>query len=230
MDKTWLFPQLQLTTTQCTLVRIVRGARRLLSLDGGNFYVGRTNDPDRRFAEHVEGGIAAAAWTRLHPPVAVVRTIPHTHPFHENQVTHELMLEHGIDRVRGGAYTMVVLPFAMRRQLQHMLWHEAGVCARCGRPDHFLAECEEAHDVNGQLIPDAVPGGPFAHFGAVHPPINHCARCGRDGHTVAECFAATHADGRRLPLVCTRCGRDSHDVRDCFAAFHVDGRRLGPHW
>ena len=41
----------------------------MLRCEGGSLYTGITTDPERRFAQHVSGGNAAARYTRSHSPL-----------------------------------------------------------------------------------------------------------------------------------------------------------------
>ena len=45
-----------------------------LELQGGNFYVGYSDDIPKRMAEHFLG--RGSYWTRLHPPTKVLEVVP----------------------------------------------------------------------------------------------------------------------------------------------------------
>lgn len=82
----------------------------VLRLEGDNFYVGLTlGRPAKRIGQH--GGRHGAAWTKLHPPVALVETIDcgttdeQRATQRENLVTWKYMMRHGWQRVRGGYFT-----------------------------------------------------------------------------------------------------------------------------
>jgi predicted GIY-YIG superfamily endonuclease len=70
----------------------------VLHLQGGAYYVGKSDDPMRRYQEHLDG--RGSAWTKLHRPIAVERVIAGASPFDEDKITKELMAKHGIDKVR----------------------------------------------------------------------------------------------------------------------------------
>lgn len=82
----------------------------VLRLQGANFYVGLTLGlPANRIGQH--GGKHGAAWTRMHPPIALVETIDcrttnKERAFEkENVVTWQYMQRYGWQRVRGGFFT-----------------------------------------------------------------------------------------------------------------------------
>jgi predicted GIY-YIG superfamily endonuclease len=42
----------------------------ILKLEGGKYYVGKTNNVDQRLQQHFDGTFGSA-WTRLHRPIAL---------------------------------------------------------------------------------------------------------------------------------------------------------------
>lgn len=132
----------------------------------GKFYVGSSGDPLARFAEHVAG--YGAAWTRLHAPMELVRTIPKRSPADESRVTEELMRQHGIEQVRGAEYTQVELPDWQQKGLEQKFKHIDGKCFKCGESGHFAAQCSE------QASPATTRSF-------------RCFRCGKLGHFASAC-------------------------------------------
>ena len=101
----------------------------VLELQHGKYYVGITNNLQRRFQQHLDG--TGSAWTREHAPVAVHITTALEGPLHEDRVTKEMMLEHGIDNVRGGAYCKVQLDEEQHAALTTEMRSASGVCLMC---------------------------------------------------------------------------------------------------
>ena len=77
-----------------------------LELEGGNYYVGWSDDVPRRIAEHFMG--RGAMWTRVYPPVAVLSVVPGGKDL-ENATTIALMCTHSWRKVRGGAWCQMEL-------------------------------------------------------------------------------------------------------------------------
>ena len=83
----------------------------VLALEGGNFYIGMTDNFDRRFRQHRSG--IAADWTTLYPPIHALHCVctgtseRSQAAKMEDEVTLALMLQHGADKVRGGQYANV---------------------------------------------------------------------------------------------------------------------------
>lgn len=78
------------------------------ALEQGRFYVGLSDNLDRRWEQHKSG--VGAEWTKRYRPMRRIYTIntgtqdEHTAKAMEDEATIALMSEHGIDRVRGGRY------------------------------------------------------------------------------------------------------------------------------
>lgn len=80
----------------------------VLELAGGYFYVGISNNIVRRARQHQSG--EGAVWTQLHPPIRVM--FQHEHIVEndkaaekiENEMTVQMMVEHGWHLVRGGYF------------------------------------------------------------------------------------------------------------------------------
>jgi hypothetical protein len=88
-----------------------------LELEGGNYYVGYSDDMPRRIAEHFLG--RGAIWTRIHPPVKVLEVVAGSKEL-ENAKTIALMCRRGWRVVRGGAWVATELksmPLPMARVL-----------------------------------------------------------------------------------------------------------------
>jgi predicted GIY-YIG superfamily endonuclease len=78
-----------------------------LNLKGGNKYVGKTDDIERRLRQHFGG--AGSRWTRRHEPVSVnhiqVCQTAASQARAETVVYENMRDYHGVDRVRGAGHT-----------------------------------------------------------------------------------------------------------------------------
>jgi predicted GIY-YIG superfamily endonuclease len=109
----------------------------VLQLAEGKYYVGQSDDLDRRIQEHFSG--KGAEWTRKYPPVRTVETLYGD----ENSVTKQLMMKHGIANVRGGSYCEIILPKHVEDILLRELRGDADLCFVCGADDHWGAACPQ---------------------------------------------------------------------------------------
>ena len=127
-----------------------------MELEGGNWYVGSTESPPERLAQHRDG--KGAAWTSMHVPVGGFATLELVEGeearLKEDLEVKKLMQKHGIERVRGGSYSSTVLSVESVKALERELRHADDVCLRCGRSNHWIDDCYATYDVTGELISD----------------------------------------------------------------------------
>jgi predicted GIY-YIG superfamily endonuclease len=170
----------------------------VLRLASGKYYVGSTDNVDRRVAEHFAG--TGAAWTNLYRPQQLVEQRESTSLFDEEKVTKEYMARYGIENVRGAAYTAVNLSLDDFKTLERDIWSAHNRCLRCGRDSHFADNCFARATVSGRSLVIYDDAGPRNDEGESESDDDDdaCFRCGRMGHWASECFARTDISGRPL--------------------------------
>jgi len=112
----------------------------VLRLVGGKYYIGKTDDVLKCYDEHLNG--SGSAWTRLHPPVAIVKTP--ASPQDEDATVIEYMRIYGLNNVRGGIYSDEVLPDAVLSMFQREVWRTERFKTRYGRGSDVEVEEEES--------------------------------------------------------------------------------------
>ena len=140
----------------------------ILRLIQNNFYIGKSNNPMKRIQQHIAG--KGAAWTKKHPPLEVEKIILNVSAFDEDKFVKMYMAEHGIDKVRGGAYVKEELDTCQKGHLMHEIRASIDVCTICGCKNHFSNTCPHKKD----------PG---------------CLRCGRPNHESITCQAIYDVNG-----------------------------------
>jgi predicted GIY-YIG superfamily endonuclease len=122
-----------------------RGKRLyVLELSHGKYYVGTTRKSTRdRFLEHYKG--AGSGWTRLYPPTRILVEEEPYRPFSEDATTLLWMAALGVDAVRGGKYSQVVLREEQLVEIRQSIRHESGQCFECGKEGHFSHGCTEGN-------------------------------------------------------------------------------------
>jgi hypothetical protein len=121
-----------------------------LELDGGNYYVGFTDDIPKRMAEHFLG--RGSHWTRLHPPIKVLEVVPGNKEL-ESAKTIALMCRVGYRKVRGAAWCSTELksmPLPLARVLAQKPPRELPEEKRIGAYDYrgqaiYVREVEEGY-------------------------------------------------------------------------------------
>lgn len=146
----------------------------ILGLEAGRFYVGETDNVERRVQEHIAGGCSlessikcvypGAAWTAKYKVKHLLSTRKSTGPTAEDAAVKELMLTHGIEKVRGGSYSNILLTKTQIDALKTELWGAAGKCFRCGRSSHWIKTCRAKTDINGSPIYEVQTAAPKAEW------------------------------------------------------------------
>ena len=206
------------------------------------YYVGSAIDYEERLRAHYSGN--GAAYTKRYQPVELIE-LRRGDRYDEDSMTRRLMAEHGIEYVRGGAYSRVQLTPEDITAVTHEIRAAAGLCVNCGKARHFAATC---------MLPmaRASTGAHAASTGShaatqLTETIIKCERCGRNGHSAVECrtmaqninckkcFKRGHrTDECRTPTeettkfiyTCFRCGYRGHTSNVCVARFDLDGEPI----
>jgi predicted GIY-YIG superfamily endonuclease len=192
----------------------------VLQCEGGKYYVGKTADVMRRFEEHKTG--KGSAWTRKYKPVRLMECRAISSDHDENNVTKDLMKKYGIENVRGGIYTQLVLPDEYMNVLKLEFRGNSDVCYKCNLAGHFANRCPNVVPVSAPA-PNQKKIKQVVEFG--------CSYCERTFTTQFGCSvherSCSHAEEEEPAMyVCYKCGRPGHKSPDCYARTHVDGYYL----
>ena len=175
----------------------------ILLLSNNKYYVGRTNNPNFRLADHFNRN--GANWTKKYTPRRVIDIIPNCDTFDEDKYTILYMQKYGIDNVRGGSFCEERLSNANVGTINKMIQGATNKCYICGNKGHYANECTNGcnkyvntigieknkeedeyiiikKDTREKLINTLMKE-------------NRCYRCHRKGHYIRECYAKTYENG-----------------------------------
>lgn len=111
-----------------------------LSLKGNKYYVGTTNNPPRRYSEHISNSTRWVNKWKVDTQFGM-QLFEQSHLLQEDIVTKEYMMAHGVINVRGGSYANMILGQAQLNALQKEFDTAYKCCFKCGDPLNASHEC-----------------------------------------------------------------------------------------
>jgi predicted GIY-YIG superfamily endonuclease len=153
----------------------------LLKLEQGKYYVGRSENPKRRYEEHINGQ-CGSRWTEIYKPIKMKILKQQANNFDEDRYTKEIMMKHGIDNVRGGTYCMFHLPKPIKDMIYKEIKNATDRCFNCGAVGHYVADCtKKKKDLYTQ---PKIAQKPLR--------TNKCSCCHKSGHNIRSCPLAKY--------------------------------------
>ena len=129
----------------------------VISSKEGQLYVGVSNDIEARVLQHIEG--KGAEWTKDWKQVELVDIFDLVDGHTENNKTLDYMAKYGINNIRGGNYTSVVLSASDRYQITKHIRGAGNLCYKCGEKGHFAKECKFVAEYKHHPPPVGKDGG-----------------------------------------------------------------------
>jgi hypothetical protein len=122
----------------------------ILKLENNKFYVGQTNNLHKRLNQHKNN--YGSAWSQKYNFIELIDSFPSKSDFDEDYYVKIYMDKYGIDNVRGGSYSQIILPDYQIKALTKEFNSKNNNCFRCGRNSHFVQDCYAKTDINGKRL------------------------------------------------------------------------------
>jgi hypothetical protein len=179
----------------------------VLECSDGKYYVGRTNDFSKRLDMHLNG--SGSFWTRRYPMVRVIDINWNADKFDEDKYVIKYMDKYGIDNVRGGSYSQMILNEDLKKTINRYLVTANNLCYICNLDGHLIRECpqnpknpkifnERKRKIENESENDCEPSKKKLKLDYSQHNNHTCDRCGRTGHYNEQCFAKKHFNGYTL--------------------------------
>ena len=111
-----------------------------LQLVDSKYYIGKTNKTvSERFTEHITK--SEVSWTSLYKPEIILEAYESSNPFGEDNLTKKYMFDYGIENVRGGSYTKIILDDWQLKALEHEFLSIGDKCFKCKKLGHIARYC-----------------------------------------------------------------------------------------
>ena len=117
----------------------------ILRLEDNKYYVGKTNNIKKRIKQHKES--YGSSWTKKYKFIEMIDVIETNEHFLEDMYVKKYMNRYGINNVRGGSYSRVLLSYEQTVLLQKELDGANNRCFNCGSSKHFVSKCDYVSNI-----------------------------------------------------------------------------------
>ena len=180
----------------------------VLKLSLNKWYVGITNDVQKRYNEHLFDN--KCVWTSLYRPIKIEQIIPTDTNFDEDKYTKIYMNRYGIENVRGGSYVQKIISDEQKNVLEQEFRNVNQQCFRCGKAGHFVSQCvQHVYTTSPKRKVESSSQQQRKRCRSMF-----CSRCGRDSHNESDCYATFDIEG---DVISDYDDSDESDDSDCYS-------------
>lgn len=185
-----------------------------LQLEGGKYYVGKTNNPQIRLEQHCRS--TGSEWTKMYKPIKVLEVIPNCDNYDEDKYTRIYMDKYGVDNVRGGSFVTTTLDKHQKELLTQMRNGSNDKCFVCGKGGHFARDCQEEKHCEVVWVCEPC-GKEFAEERECINHVNYCQGGERDEDGDEESDEDGDEDSGEDEWIwgCEYCSEEFEDEHEC---------------
>ena len=168
----------------------------VLKCEDDKYYVGKTYNLSKRYDAHLSG--YGAFWTRLYKPIEIVEKIYTSDKYDEDKYVWKYMEKYGIENVRGGSYTEILMPESSIKCAERHIKSACDICYSCGQKGHMISNCPSQSSSRKRKNDDIEEKCYKKHKKNETSGSNlvaKCTRCKRYGHYYLQCYARTMRNG-----------------------------------
>ncbi len=122
----------------------------ILTLESNKYYVGKTNNIDIRLNTHFYS--IGSYWTMKYKPIKIKAIYKNCCIFDEDKYTLKMMAKYGVNNVRGGTFTRIILTQEELNIINKMIGAANDICFNCYSTGHFIKECPYDEINNYSLV------------------------------------------------------------------------------
>lgn len=120
-------------------------------------------------------------WTRKYKPISIVEIITDGDDNDEDRYVLKYMKKYGIENVRGGTFSQVVLPASSLMLIDKMMSKLTDQCDKCNSTEHFASQCDQE-----QMTLKEALNNIFSYVQSVVLP-DQCYHCNSEDHPTDKC-------------------------------------------
>ena len=208
----------------------------VLKLEGGKYYVGKTENPEFRLEKHFN--TKGSAWTKKYKPISIYELKPDKQGIDEQIVTQEYMVKFGIDNVRGGPWCKISLTESEKKLIDHINKSNLDSCYKCGDNGHFSSNCPQSKSTTKTKTKTKQEGWNCSYCnklfdskkGATFHENVYCKKKNKlkdesddSSYCSDDWDSEQDNDYKFKKNNCSRCGRKGHLRSRCYASSHIKG-------